>query len=132
MSYRLPTVKIATDTPKGFRIINESDFDPDVHDLFDEPALVEAVEPTDTDDDADKDVDPLDALPDNWRDTRGAGVAKLKDIAAAVSGGRVPENKAQAVEMIDAALAERDADEETDEDADDAGPPGPPPGAAAE
>ena len=34
----LPTVKIKRDGPRGFRIINESDFDASKHVLFDAPA----------------------------------------------------------------------------------------------
>lgn len=31
---RLPTVTIADDSPRGFKIINKSDFDPEKHKLF--------------------------------------------------------------------------------------------------
>jgi hypothetical protein len=47
--------------------------------------------------------DPLDGLAENWRDDHGA---RLKSIALAVSG-RAVENKAQAIEVIEAALAAR-------------------------
>jgi hypothetical protein len=47
--------------------------------------------------------DPLDGLAENWREDHGA---RLKSIALAVSG-RAVENKAQAIEVIEAALAAR-------------------------
>lgn len=34
---RIPTVKIKKDSERGWSIINESDFDPDKHELFDAP-----------------------------------------------------------------------------------------------
>lgn len=34
----LPTVKIKRDNDRGFRIINESAFDPKIHDRFDDDA----------------------------------------------------------------------------------------------
>jgi hypothetical protein len=43
------------------------------------------------------------AWPPNWREDHGA---RLKSIALAVSG-RAVENKAQAIEVIEAALAAR-------------------------
>lgn len=33
----IPTVKIKKDSARGWSIINESDFDPDKHELFDAP-----------------------------------------------------------------------------------------------
>lgn len=33
----IPTVKVKRDGPKGYRIINQSDFDPKKHELFEEP-----------------------------------------------------------------------------------------------
>lgn len=35
MDERLETVKIKRDTPRGFTIINKTDFDPARHELFD-------------------------------------------------------------------------------------------------
>lgn len=39
MSHTIPTVKVRTDSPdneEGFYLINQSDFDPEVHELFEE------------------------------------------------------------------------------------------------
>lgn len=45
----IPTVKVRRDGAKGFRLINEADFDPERHDLFDAPKAkrgkAKAVEP---------------------------------------------------------------------------------------
>lgn len=105
---RLETVKVKRDGPRGWHIINESDYDPDVHELVeDAPAPVAKNEsPVETKDESP--VDPLDALPENWRETSGRGVTKLKEIAEAVSG-RTPSNKDEAVAIIDEALAKRAA-----------------------
>lgn len=35
----IPTVKIKTDYGRGWAIINESDFDPEVHERFDAPTV---------------------------------------------------------------------------------------------
>lgn len=35
---QLETVKVKRDGPKGYRLINKSDFNPKAHDLFDAPA----------------------------------------------------------------------------------------------
>ena len=58
-----PTVKIASKThPSGYIIINESDFDPAFHALFDvSPAPTGADESPDTSDNTDVTVDPTDA-----------------------------------------------------------------------
>lgn len=34
MDYILPTVKVKSDHPRGYRVINETDFDPKKHELF--------------------------------------------------------------------------------------------------
>ena len=36
MNNEIPTVRIKSDNPFGYAIINESDFNPDEHELFDE------------------------------------------------------------------------------------------------
>ena len=33
----VPTVKVKRDGPKGYRLINASDFNPDIHELADAP-----------------------------------------------------------------------------------------------
>lgn len=41
MSHSVPTVKVKTDSEDnedGYFLINEADFDPEVHDLFEEPS----------------------------------------------------------------------------------------------
>ncbi|WP_448043804.1 hypothetical protein [Bradyrhizobium liaoningense] len=50
--------------------------------------------------------DPLANLPADWRNEHGA---RLKSLAAAVSGGRSVENKDQAIAEIEKALAARGA-----------------------
>lgn len=93
-----PTVKVKSGD--DFAIINESDFDPAVHERFEDappppppvplPPLPPGV------------VNPLDNLGADWKKRDD-----LKALAAAVSGGRAVENKAQAIEVIEAALAAR-------------------------
>lgn len=106
---RVPTVKVVKDCPRGWHIINESDYDPNVHTLFVEDEATPAEIPPPPAEN-DKDKDPLDELKewDDWRNTRGAGVAKLKDIAQALTG-RTPADKDEAVAMIDAEIAARAA-----------------------
>ncbi|MGJ5032350.1 hypothetical protein ACQR1I_36315 [Bradyrhizobium sp. HKCCYLS2038] len=96
----LPMVKIKH--PDGYAVIGEPDFDPAVHERFDEPAApppppVLPPPPAGA-------PDPLDNLPANWREDHGA---RLKSIAAAISGGRAVENKDQAIAVIESALAAR-------------------------
>lgn len=104
MSDNPKTVKIkATDPEQGeFVVINESDFDPTVHERVEPvavvpppPALAPPPPPA---------ADPLAALAKDWQT---GDAAELKRIAAAVNGGRAVENKAQAVQVINAALAAR-------------------------
>lgn len=47
MSHTLPTVRIASEHPEhnGFIVINQSDFDPDSHTLFDDAAEPGSDEP---------------------------------------------------------------------------------------
>lgn len=94
-----PTVTIKT--PAGPVIINESDFDPAVHERV-EPVVV--VPPPPVIAPPPPPVDVLAALPKDWQT---GDAAELKRIAAAVSGGRAVENKAQAVQVINAALKAR-------------------------
>jgi hypothetical protein len=102
MHETVPTIKIkALDPEQGkFIVINASDFDKDKHEMFDAPVVVPpppvAVPPPPS-------TDPLDALSKDWRN---GDVVKLRALAAAV-GGRSVENKAQAIQVIEAALAAR-------------------------
>lgn len=91
-----PTVKVKSDTaPGGYLVINESDRTAD-HVLhmppppLPPPPLAPPPLPS-----------VLDSLPANWRDSK---TAWLRETAAAVSGGRNPENREQAEQMIAAAL----------------------------
>jgi hypothetical protein len=102
----LPTIKIKSDRPKGFRIINLSSFDPAKHERYDAPLASPAPVVTQTVV-SDPPKDPLDLLPENWREAAGRGITKLKEIAEAVTG-RTPADKNEAVAMIEAALAERE------------------------
>lgn len=80
----VPTVKVKRDGPKGYRIINKSDFDPAKHELFDSKA-----EKTSTGA-ADKPLDDMTA-------------AELKDMATE-KGLDFPGNvsKAKLIEMLSA------------------------------
>jgi hypothetical protein len=97
-----PTVKVKSDvSPDGFYVINESDFDAAAHELFEAPpapppAPLAPPPPPGV-------PNPLDGLAANWKDGESA---ELRKIAAAVSG-RAVENKAQAIAVIEAALAAR-------------------------
>ena len=101
------TVKIIDEANKrlGFRIINESDFNPAKHIVFNalpaSPPLAPAPPPLAP--------APGDALAEirgdpDWRKAKGRGITKLREIAAAVSG-RTPANGEEAIAMIEAALA---------------------------
>lgn len=110
MSEKLPTVKVANPANKrtGYKIINASAFDPKVHKLFDEAPATPAADAGATPAADAGAKSPLDALADlgeGWREAHGA---KLKSIAAAISG-RTPANKDEAVAIIDAELAKRAA-----------------------
>lgn len=101
-----PTVRILHPNPKYLYLdINAEDFDPERHEIYVAPAAPPTIPPPPPP--PPPPFDPLAAIRANpdWRDTRGAGIAKLKDIAAAVSGGRMPANREEAVAMIEAALA---------------------------
>ncbi|WP_306150735.1 hypothetical protein [Roseovarius sp. MMSF_3281] len=39
---RIPTVKVIADHPRGYMIINKADFDPEVHELFENPKRASA------------------------------------------------------------------------------------------
>ena len=63
MSDRLPTVEIKSDHPRGYRIINESDFDPKQHTLYGEKAAAKKLAPKPAEKtDHQKDQDDLPAL----------------------------------------------------------------------
>ena len=52
MSDRCPTTKVVSDNEQGFFLINTSDFNPEVHTLYEEPASEapqpDAAKPADT------------------------------------------------------------------------------------
>lgn len=104
MSDIVPTVRVkAWGKGQGdFVDINESDFDPKVHERVVDvpppppPPLPPPPPPP----------HPLDGLPKDWRTSRQFN---RRAFAASVSDGRTPENDKQAVEMIEAALAARTA-----------------------
>lgn len=102
MSQTIPTVKIKSDRPKGYRIINESDFDPKVHERFDEPPAPPP--PPFVPPQPPAPVDPLADLPTDWATKLSAD--RLKDIALAATG-RAAENRKQAIEVITEELAKR-------------------------
>jgi hypothetical protein len=111
MSQTCPTVMIKSDHPDhiscgGYIVINESDFDPKVHvrhvplaplgELPPPPVVIESKPP----------ADPLAKLPTDWKESLKD--KKLIAIAGAVSG-RTPDNREQAVQIIDQELAARAA-----------------------
>lgn len=81
---RVPTVKIKTNTERGFAIINESDFDPDKHTRFDDagpmtaPAVPSVAEPIS------QVVSPDDMTDDQLRDA----ITKLTGMAPHWKSGR--------------------------------------------
>lgn len=96
-----PTVKVKSSEPDhdGYFTINESDFDAAKHELFEPPAA--APLPLPPPPPPPVVVDPLAEMVGDWQSFEPA---RLKQVAAAVSG-RAVENKAQAVQVIQAALA---------------------------
>lgn len=44
---QVPVVKIKSDNSRGYKLINEASFDPNVHELFDAPAAPVEVDMTD-------------------------------------------------------------------------------------
>lgn len=100
MSDTLPTVKVKSGD--SFAIINASDFDPAVHERIVDAPLVVAPPPLAP---PPAPPSPLDNLPAAWADQ--SPTEDLKRIAAAVNDGRAVENRKQAVEVIEQALAAR-------------------------
>jgi hypothetical protein len=96
-----PCATVTVKSPAGDIVINESDFDPTVHERVTSPLPPPPLAPPPPP----APPDALDGLPKDWQ---GGDAAELKRLAAAVSG-RTVENKAQAVQVINAALAQRAA-----------------------
>lgn len=98
-----PTVAVLSDSaPNGFMIINESDFNENVHQRF-EVAPAPALPPLPPLPVAP--VDPLADLPANWPELR---LGKLQPIVQTIFG-RTADNREQAVQMLNEALAARGA-----------------------
>lgn len=99
-----PTVRVKSDNPDhgGYVVINESDFDAVVHIKVAEP-VAPPPPPAPLPPPPAPVADPLAALAKDWKNK---DVGELRKIAEAVSG-RAVENKAQAVAVIEAALAAR-------------------------
>lgn len=94
MDSSVPTVTIKDpNKPGDYIIINESDFDPKRHEMFDAPA---AEKP--------EDVDQVE-IPANWQ---GLPWFTLRALAAHFSESP-PANKADAVSLIEAEIAKREA-----------------------
>lgn len=94
----VPTVKVKASSPRGFVVINASEFDPKVHERFDEPLPPPPPPPPPPP----APVNPLANLPKDWR--KSMDVAALRNLAVTASGGRTPETKEQAIQMIESAL----------------------------
>lgn len=102
-----PTVRIKPSHPSqgAFVEINATDFDPAKHEMY--AAIVADIPPPPPMAPAPPSpVDPLADLPADWRD---GATAALRTLAETVSGGRTPENREQAVALIEQALAARQA-----------------------
>lgn len=99
-----PVVRIKPSHPSqgAFVEINASDFDPAKHEKHDDPvaAPLPPLPPPPA-----PPVDPLANLAQDWRDMN---FGKLRELAEKVAG-RTPEDKAQAVQLIEQALADRAA-----------------------
>ena len=95
----VPTVKVKNSSG-GETIINESDYDPKVHELVVLPPPAPPAPPPPPA----LPEHPLDKLPKDWRTSKQVN---RRALAASVSEGRTPENDRQAVEMIEAAIAAR-------------------------
>lgn len=102
MSQTIPTVKIKSDRPKGYRIINESDFNPKIHERFNEPPA--SPPPPFVAPPPPRIADPLADLGADWATKLPAD--RLKEIAVAATG-RAVENRKQAVEVIAEELTKR-------------------------
>lgn len=87
----------------AFVEINESDFDPAKHELYIEPAPLPLPPPPLAP--PPPPPGPLDGLPQNWRELPSK---RLRELATAATG-RTPEDRNQAVEMIEAALAAKES-----------------------
>lgn len=97
-----PTVKVKHDaSPGGHFVINESDFDPTQHERFEE--ALPAAPVADLPPPPPGTPDPLAGLAADWKARSADELRKLAEVVS----GRAVENKAQAVAVIEAALAAR-------------------------
>jgi hypothetical protein len=103
MSDKCPTVKVKASHPSqgAFVEINESDFDAAKHERYIELPAAPALPPLPPAPPVP--ADPLANLPTYWRESDAAALRKL----AATISGRAVENKAQAIQVIEAALKAR-------------------------
>lgn len=98
----VPTVRVKSDTaPGGHVIMNKSDFNPDVHEVFTDPVLPPPFFPPFLPPPLSNVHPALANLPKNWRNEK---TAWLRNVAEKVTG-RTPEDREQALAAIDAALA---------------------------
>lgn len=95
-------VKVKRDGPRGWHYIAAENYDPSIHQLYDEPSY--SPPPAPPAPPAQVSSDPLDNLPPDWETMHGT---RLKNLAAAVGGGRTVENVEQARAVIRQALAAR-------------------------
>lgn len=101
MSNTCPIVHVKnSDSPDGFIVINESDFDASKHERVVPlpPAVVVPAPPAPP-------ADALDSLAANWREQ---DYGSLRDFVVSLTGRSV-DNQAQAVQVIDELLAARAA-----------------------
>lgn len=95
-----PTVRVIDPVaPGGFVIINASEFDPVRHEKHITPPPPPPMPPPPP-------PPPSDALSNLAKDWRNGKTNELRSIAASL-GGRTPDNREQAIQMIEQALAAR-------------------------
>lgn len=97
----VPTVRVKSDlAPGGFYLINESDFDAAIHELHTAPVRASLPPPPPI---------PPKSLPEGLqnlsKDWRNKSSNWLRDLAQKATG-RTPEDRTQAIQMIEAKLAE--------------------------
>lgn len=98
----LPVIRIKSTHPASqgpFVEINKADFDPTKHELFDAPPPPPELPPPPPEPTK---PDLLAEIGKNWRKR-----SDLRALAARINGGRSVENDAQAIQVIETALAAR-------------------------
>lgn len=95
-----PTVRVKADNPQGYIVINATDFDATAHERHVAPPPPPPAAPLPPPPPA----GPLANLPADWKDKP---TGWLRALAEQVNGGRTPENRKQAIEIIESKLPPR-------------------------